>query len=397
MHSADVVVIGGGVIGSAIAWNLAKLGAGRVVLLERARVGEGAGAQSSGILRTHYTVSENVALAQWSWQVFCDFAQTLGDDQADCGLVRCGYLIATPAGAKSLALRQALQAQSARGIAVQILSAQEAQARLPIARFDDAELIGFEPHAGFADPYLVATSYARAARRLGVQVREGVAALGLQQSVSGAITGVVCSDGVIHTRQVVSAQNIWASELQSWCGLRLPLQAERHCVLALQVKGAPYGTQMPVFKDLASPGLVYYRSYGGAQMLASEGGAGETLAIPDTTQGEVTQDYMVQLGEQVAQRFPAYAEAGVASAWTGVYDVTPDWNPILGPVAQHPGLWLATGFSGHGFKLSPAVGCVMAQALLGLPTEVPLAPYSLSRFAPGGRQLVGAYGAGAVS
>ena len=98
----------------------------------------------------------------------------------------------------------------------------------------------------------------------------------------------------------------------------------------------------------------------------------------------------------MAERFPSFAEAGLASAWTGVYDVTPDWNPVLGPVPDVPGLVVGFGFSGHGFKLSPAVGRVLAQAALGLPTDVSLAPYALERFRSG-RLLQGAYGQGAVS
>jgi glycine/D-amino acid oxidase-like deaminating enzyme len=107
-------------------------------------------------------------------------------------------------------------------------------------------------------------------------------------------------------------------------------------------------------------------------------------------------DYVAELGEQVAARFPSFAEAGLASSWTGVYDVTPDWNPVLGLVPEVPGLVVGFGFSGHGFKLSPAVGRVLAQSALGLPTDVPLTPYALERFRSGAL-LQGSYGSGAVS
>jgi len=100
--------------------------------------------------------------------------------------------------------------------------------------------------------------------------------------------------------------------------------------------------------------------------------------------------------EQVAERFPTYETAGLASSWTGVYDVTPDWNPVLGALPGVDGLQVAYGFSGHGFKLSPIVGRIIAQAALGMPTDIPLAPYAFERFR-GGRLLTGRYGAGAVS
>lgn len=142
--------------------------------------------------------------------------------------------------------------------------------------------------------------------------------------------------------------------------------------------------------------MLYGRSYGGKQMPVSEGTAGERLAAPDTAQGDVPLEFVVELGAQVAARFPGRDEAALASSWTGVYDVTPDWNPVLGPVPEVQGLVVGFGFSGHGFKLALAVGRVLAQAALGQPTDVPLASYALERFR-GGRPLLGRYGAGAVS
>jgi sarcosine oxidase subunit beta len=194
---------------------------------------------------------------------------------------------------------------------------------------------------------------------------------------------------------VVSAQNIWARDIERWTGVQTPVRAERHGVLALE-GAAPYTSVMPVYKDLGSPGMLYCRSYGGRQMLVSEGGAGETLAEPDNEQGDIPVDDVLRVGAQVAERFPSYADAGLASSWTGVYDVTPDWNPVLGRLPDVPGLVVAYGFSGHGFKLSPAVGRVLAQEVLGLPTDVSLAPYAHERFRSG-KLLRGRYGSGAVS
>ena len=131
-------------------------------------------------------------------------------------------------------------------------------------------------------------------------------------------------------------------------------------------------------------------------MLVSEGNEGVDIPEPDVEQADVPLDEVAHVGEQLAHRMPAFETAGLAASWTGVYDVTPDWNPVLGPVPGLEGLVVGFGFSGHGFKLSPAVGRVLAQAALGLPTDVSLAPYALERFASG-RLLSGRYGAGAVS
>ena len=395
MAHYESIVIGGGVIGTSIAYHLARLGQRRVLLLDRGRIGEGTTAQSSCILRTHYTVPENVLLAQAAWRVYEDFAGYLDDPEADCGLNRCGYLIAAPAGEKSDALAAALSAQRGYGIRAEVVDSRAARSLLPIASFRDDELIGYEPDAGFADAYLVTAAFARNARRLGATVRENTAVTGLAIS-GGGVTGVQCGDETIGADRVLCVQNVWSGELARWTGVTLPLAIERHAVLSLETAADPYTRAMPVFKDLGVPGLLYYRSYGGAQMLVSEGIPGEVLAAPDTVQADVPLDKVLAVGEQVASRFPAYAEAGLASSWTGLYDVTPDWNPVLGPMPGVDGLWLAYGFSGHGFKLAPTVGLLVAQAVLGQSGAVPIDAYSLSRFAQG-RLLVGRYGAGAVS
>ncbi len=394
MQQYDVIVIGAGVIGTSVAFHLAALGASRVLVLDRTQVGAGTTAQSSGILRTHYSVPENVELARRSWQVFDRFAQVLDDSEASAGLVKCGYLIAAPEGDKLAPLQASLSAQRRMGIAVHQLSADEATQRLPICRFDDAALIGFEPEAGFADAYLVATGFARAARRRGVKILEGVEVHTLLRE-QGRVGGVETSQGRFDAPTVISAQNIWAKDIERWTGIETPVRAERHTVLALEGP-QPYRFAMPVYKDLGSPGMLYCRSYGGNQMLVSEGIAGQALDAPDNEQGEVSMDYVVEIGAQVAARFPSYETAGLAASWTGVYDVTPDWNPVLGRLPDVPGLIVAYGFSGHGFKLSPAVGRVLAQEALGLPTDVSLAPYAHERFR-GGRLLTGRYGSGAVS
>ncbi len=398
MQSFDAIVIGAGVIGCSVAYHLARFGATRVLVLDRTQIGAGTTSQSSGILRTHYTVAENVELALASWGVFKNFAEYVADPEASAGLVQCGYLIASPDGPKLSALREGLEGQRRQGITVDELDAQQASEMLPIARFDDAALIGYEPDAGFADPYLVASAFAKAARRLGVKIVEGVEVQALVRDAarnSGRVVGVETTQGRFVSDTVISAQNIWARDIERWTGIASPVSAERHAVLALRGPQA-YTPRMPVYKDLGSVGMLYCRCYGGSQMLVSEGISGETLAEPSNEQGPIAMDYVLDVGAQVAERFPSYETAELASSWTGVYDVTPDWNPVLGRVPEVQGLLVAYGFSGHGFKLSPWVGRVLAQEALGLATDVSLAPYALERFRTG-QLLTGKYGVGAVS
>jgi glycine/D-amino acid oxidase-like deaminating enzyme len=395
MERFDVVVIGGGVVGVSIAYHLARLGCTRVLLLERDALGSGTTAQSSCILRTHYSVPENVALAQAGLAVFRNFPDYLEDPEADAGFNRCGLMLVAADGERATALRETLAVERSLGIDAREIPAADARRIHPLLHLDDIAAIGWEPDAGYADAYLTLTAFARNARRKGAVLREGVTVTGLLRDPHGRVTGVTTAGGDIAAGVVISAQNIWSGDLATWTGIEVPLLLSRHAVFTLDGP-EPYTRRLPVLKDLASAGKLYLRSYGGKQLLVGDGNEGESMAHPDTEQADVPLDHVLDLGAQVAHRLPAFAEAGLAMSWTGVYDVTPDWNPVLGAVPGIEGLRVAFGFSGHGFKLSPVVGRLVAQDALGLPTDFPLAPYSITRFA-GGRLLQGRYGAGAVS
>ncbi len=395
MEHFDFVVIGGGVIGTSIACHLARLGARRTLLLERGGLGGGTTAQSSCLVRTHYSVPENVALAKAGRDILADFARYLDDADADSGFHRCGMLIVAPPGARAAALADSLAIARTAGVDARAIAHDEAARLNPLLALDDIAAIGWEPDSGYADAYLTLSAFARNARRHGATIREGVAVTGLLRDGAAGVAGVRTAQGDIAAGTVISAQNIWTGELASWLGIPLPLALSRHAVFTLEGP-TPYGRDLPVVKDLASAGKLYFRSYGGAQVLVGDGNEGESLDAPDIEQADVPLDYVVDIGAQLARRVPAFESAGLAASWTGVYDVTPDWNPVLGHVDGAPGLQIAYGFSGHGFKLAPIVGRLLAQSALGLPTDLPLAPYSLGRFAAG-RLLTGRYGAGAVS
>ena len=339
-------------------------------------------------------MKENADLARRSWSVFTGFRDYLGDGEADCGLVRCGYLIVGGDDARGEAVRASLAQQRAMGIRADEIDAAQARALLPLLRTDDLAVFGHEPDAGYADAYLTATAFARAARRRGVEIRQGLRVDALATSGS-RVTGIVTGAGTYSAATVVCVANVWTNRLlESTTGTTIPLVAERHEVMAFEAP-APYLPTYPVLKDMASRSMVYARCYGRTQLLASPGLAGQ-VTDPDEGQADVPLDTVADLGEQVAARLETFDEAGVASTWTGLYDVTPDWNPVLGPLPGWSGLQVGFGFSGHGFKLSPAVGRLLAQSALGLPTDVPLGPYRFERFAEGAL-LVGRYGRGAVS
>src|SRR5690606_16862925 len=256
-------------IGTSIACHLARLGAQRTLLLERGQFGGGTTAQSSCILRTHYSVRENVLLAQAAMRAFDDFPAYLGDDEADCGYRRCGYLIVAPAGPAADAVRATLAIERELGIEARELNPAEARERHPLLRYDDVAVVGWEPGAGYADAYMTLSAYVRAARRAGATVREGVAVTGLVRNADGRVVGGETPAGPGGAGGVGSARNIGSREVARWAGIELPLTMSRHSVMTLEAE-TPYGHDLPVVKDLVSPGRIYFRGYGGRQVLVSE-------------------------------------------------------------------------------------------------------------------------------
>ncbi len=287
MEKFDIVVIGGGVIGVSIAYHLARFGCPRVLLLERGQLGSGTTAQSSCILRTHYSVPENVALAKAALDIFKTFPAYLEDADAESGYNRCGMMLVAGEGSRAIALRETLAIERGLGIDARELSVDEARRVHPLVQFDDIAAIGWEPEAGYADAYLTLSAFARAARRLGATLREGVAVTGLLRDGHGRVNGVRTASGDIGAGLVISAQNIWSQEVAAWTGIALPLALSRHAVFTLEAP-APYTRDLPILKDLASPGKLYMRSYGGRQLLVGDGNEGETITRPDTEQADVS-------------------------------------------------------------------------------------------------------------
>ncbi len=159
---------------------------------------------------------------------------------------------------------------------------------------------------------------------------------------------------------------------------------------------APYGRTLPVVKDLTTPNKMYFRPSSGGVVLVGTGDHGDPIVDPDAMDESVADDFVLLQGGQIGRRMASFAAAEVTANWVGAYDITPDWNPVLGPAPGIDGLTLAFGFSGHGFKLAPAVGLVIAQSILGKPTTVDLEPYGIGRFAAG-QAFTGAYGVGSIS
>lgn len=390
----DAIVIGGGVIGASTAFHLGKLGCPRVLLLEKGAICSGATAKSCAIVRTHYSIPTNTEMAVRSLEYFNHFPEMLEDAEADCGFVNTGYLIFAGEGEHAEAVRRNIAMQSGVGANCFEISVDEARERHPLLQLDDAVIAAYEPDSGFAEPYLTTTSFIAAARRRGVEVITDCPVTGLIMEAH-RVRGVRTAKGDFHTGCLISAVGSWSRNIAAWAGVEIPLEVTRHIVLTFR-REEPYGLNLPVVKDLTTENKMYFRPSTGGTVLVGTGDEGDPLADPDELSEHIPPSFVDVQGAQVMHRMPVFETGGLAHSWVGPYDITPDWNPVLGSVPGVEGLLMAFGFSGHGFKLSPMVGKVLAQTALGIEPDLDISPYRVTRYAEG-EPLTGAYGAGSLS
>ena len=390
----DAIVLGSGVVGASTAFHLAKLGGLRVCVVERGQICSGGTAKSCAIIRSHYSVASNTALTLTTLQMFDAFADWLEDAEADSGFVKSGYLILAPEGDFADRMQANLVMQADQGAETFVLTREEARGHHPWLALDDVALIGYEPNSGYADPYLTTASLLRAARAKGVVVKADCPTerILMDQAI---VRGVATAEGEIHAPLVVSAIGPWTPELLEPLGVDAKLEVSRHIVLTFRA-GEPYGRLLPVVKDLTTANKMYFRPSSGGVVLVGTGDHGDPVTGPDRMEENISDDFVLLQGGQITHRMAGFAETELTASWVGAYDITPDWNPVLGSVEGVEGLTMAYGFSGHGFKLGPAVGKMLAQGILGLAQDVDISAYRHSRFAEGAL-LTGAYGIGSIS
>jgi glycine/D-amino acid oxidase-like deaminating enzyme len=387
--TADIIIIGGGVIGCSTAYNLAKLGARNVVLLERGDLCSGGTAKSCAIIRTHYSIESNLIHAVESLKIFANFAEVVG---GEAGFHQTGYLIVGPEAHRE-PMEAVFRKQNEHGIDTAVLTPTEARAIHPLLNYDDVGVIGYDSFTGFADPYLTTTSYARRAKELGVSIWTDTAVTHL--SLNGDHKTIHTTQGDFAAPVVIMAVGPWTYQLGRMIGVEFPYENSRHKVITLKI-AEPYRLDWPIVKDLTTPTKIYFRPEVGGVVLLGTGDHGDPIEDPDTLRDHVDDDHIERMAALIAQRMPPFAEAEVTAGWTGPYDITPDWNPIVGDVPGYEGLFVAVGFSGHGFKLAPTIGEGLAQTVLGQRPRVPITPYAMSRFSEG-KPLYGAYGIGSIS
>jgi sarcosine oxidase, subunit beta len=373
--TADVIIIGAGVIGAATAFQLSLLGAGDVLVVDRATAGSGMSCRSSALVRMHYTFAPEVVLAVRSDAMFAAWPELTG--RPAC-IRRTGFARIVAPGEEN-ALRANLAMQRALGARAEAIDAAALQELAPGFRVDDISCAGWEPDGGYGDGAVVAGDLLAAARARGVRYRPNTVVRSLL-SRGGRVTGISTGQGVEHAGTVILAAGVWSPALAGTAGVSLPIENELHRVAVLAHapgQGAP-------FACIDSVTQTYFRpEAGGARTLVGSF-VGPRGADPDRVPETAAAEDLVPQVQAASHRVPALAEAGIARGVTGVYDMTPDARPLLGPLPGLDGLIVAAGFSGMGFKISPAVGESLAGLVAGPPPgSVDLAPFRPSRFDEG--------------
>ncbi len=391
--SYDTIVVGGGVVGASSAFHLKALGAGSVLLIEQGQICTGGTAKSCAICRSHYSIPTNTELTVKGHEIFRNFPDYVGVGDASSGWVESGYIIVADDNMAD-SVSQNLNMQTGVGAETYEISKEQAREFHPRLNVDDAAVIGYEPVSGYADPYLTTTGFVAGARAKGVDVLTETQVTGLLRD-GDRVTGVKTANGDIEAGTVLFAIGPWTAALAGWLDLHLPLEVSKHIVLTFRTD-EPYDRELPIVKDMTVENKMYFRPASGGVVLVGTGDHGDPLDRVESLDENVTDDFVLLQGGQIAHRMPDFANAQLVDSWCGPYDIPPDWNPVLGPVDGVDGLHIAYGFSGHGFKLSPMVGKVLAQTILDQQTDVDISGYRLSRFAEG-KLLTGSYGVGSIS
>ena len=371
--TADIVIIGGGVMGCSMLYHLARQGATRALLLERAVLGAGSTGRSQAICRMHYSNPITAALAWDSLQVYANFADRVG---SDAGFVKTGYLVVVEeVDRPSLELNIAMQQEL--GISAGLVTPAELRELAPMLETFEGEGLAWEPESGYANPYLVTTAYAARARELGAEIATRAEATGIEIS-GGRVQAVVTQQGRVETPVAVVAAGPWANRLMAGTGVDLPLVPVRHQV-ALATRPTDRLPDHPIVGDIAQS-----FSFRPESPTLTMVGFGEDEVELDNYDEGIDPPEAASALSRLARRMPAMAESYFRGGWSGLFTTTPDWHPILDRVPGVEGLFCAVGFSGHGFKLAPAIGQAMAELILeGRASSVDLSPLRFSRFAEG--------------
>jgi sarcosine oxidase, subunit beta len=357
-ESAEVVIVGGGALGTSVAYHLTELGVTDVVLLERDLLGSGSTSRSAGGIRTQFADELNIRIALRSLDELETFPDRLG---VDVDLRQAGYLFLLDDEADVRRFRTALALQAELQVPSRELTPAEASAIVPGLIVDDILAATFCPLDGYATPEAVVQGYAGAAAARGVRIRQRCPVEAISV-VDGTIVSVETSSGSIRTGTIVCAAGAWSRDVAALAGVDLPVHGEERW-MHYTPESAGLPAPLPLTIDFATS--FYFHSEGPGLVFGGREASLEELA------------------ERVEKRLPLLADLPVQASWWGYYEMSPDHNALVGETAEPSRFLYGTGFSGHGFQQSPAVGEHLAELVVGRPPTLDLSAFRVERFSEG--------------
>ncbi|MGH3587823.1 MAG: NAD(P)/FAD-dependent oxidoreductase [Pseudonocardia sp.] len=368
---ADVVVIGGGAIGTSIAFHLAEAGVTDVVLLERHELGSGSTCKAAGGVRAQFSDRINVELGARSLEAFARFEQRPGQE---IDLHRVGYMFLLSCPADVALFERDVALQNELGVRTRMIDVAEAKKLSPLIDTDGLRAATISPDAGHCTPESVVLGYATAARRLGASLFTGVDVIDIEVRGEEAHT-VVTDHGTITAGTVVCAAGAWSQAVGAMVGVALPVTpVRRQIVFTEPMPDLP--AVVPFTIDFATS-FYFHREGPGLLM-----GMSDPEQEPGFQLG-YSEAWLPRLGGAIATRAPRLLEVGLSNGWAGLYEVTPDHNALIGRGDAVGNFLYATGFSGHGFLQAPAVGEIVRDLYLDRAPFTDIGPLTAARFRDG--------------
>jgi sarcosine oxidase subunit beta len=373
--TAEVFIIGAGIMGCSIAYHLAARGVSRIVILERDQIAGGATAAAAGGIRLQFSTETNIRLSQISLEYWEGFEERFG---VDIGLRQQGYLFLLTRDEEERDFRRNLALQQSLGVPARWVTQDEILELCPVVVTDD--LVGgtFCPSDGWADTSSSTMGFAQAARRLGARIVTRTPVTGIDV-VGDRVTGVRAADARIATELVICCAGPQTGAVGRLARLDLPILPYRR----MSFVTGPFDLiprSVPMTIEFARS--LYFHPEGPGFLFGMT-----NRDEPPSEDRSVDPDWLVTTVEALAERAPAFEHAPVLRGWAGSYEVTPDDNPLLGYVPELEGFIVAAGFSGHGFMQGPAIGLSIAELVIdGRATSVDLTAFRPSRFREGALQ-----------
>ncbi|HEY3314102.1 MAG TPA: FAD-binding oxidoreductase [Bacillota bacterium] len=371
--TADVVIIGGGVNGTAVAYNLAARGCGKVVVLEKNTLASGSTGRCGAGVRMQWGMEMNCRLAKGSIERFETLGEELGFD-GDLEFKQGGYLMPAYTERQWRQFKQNVALQNRLDIPSRLVTREETLAIVPHLSPEGLLGAAFCPKDGHLNPFKTVQAYAEAAARLGVTIRKFAAVTAIIP-MTGLNKRVVLSNGdEVETPIVVNTAGPYSQVVGRMAGVELPVHSERHQILVTEPVGSLQGPMVMSFAH----GLYCQQTPHGSFIM----GVGDPHEPRGFDIGH-SWSFLEDVAAKVTEIMPILREVRVVRQWSGLYNMTPDAQPILGEVSEVPGFFQAIGFSGHGFMLAPMTGILLAELILGLKTSLDVSMLTLDRFVRG--------------